>query len=160
VNTSDTQIKLSANLQWENEALNNAEAAVTTAERWLASDNNHVAAAFTAGGTEPAAGTPHILPMTLDASVRAARLTRPLSMTWDNSNSLQVGGNNAAGNPMQRYYIELMSQNNKLQGSSQVVGSRSSTACSQVNTYQITGRGEGARGATKIVQTFYSVLSC
>ena len=30
----------------------------------------------------------------------------------------------------------------------------------QVNTYQITGRGTSARGATKFVQSFYSVLNC
>jgi hypothetical protein len=53
-----------------------------------------------------------------------------------------------------------MSRNNKLQGSSQVVGGRTSSGCNQVNTYQITGRGTSARGATKFVQSFYSVLNC
>ncbi len=36
VSTSDTQYKLAGNLQFEDSALNNAEAAVTAAEIWLA----------------------------------------------------------------------------------------------------------------------------
>ena len=63
-------------------------------------------------------------------------------------------------NTSQRYFIEQMSLNNRLQGSSQIVGGRSSAGCNQVNTYLITGRGTSARGATKFVQSYYSVLSC
>ena len=35
ISTSDTQYKLAGNLQFEDSALNNAEAAVTAAENWL-----------------------------------------------------------------------------------------------------------------------------
>lgn len=75
-------------------------------------------------------------------------------MTWDDTNSRAVAGTT------QRYYIELISQNNRLQGSSQVVGGRASSGCNQVNTYMITGRGASARGAVKFVQSYYSVLNC
>jgi Tfp pilus assembly protein PilX len=161
VSTSDTQFKLAGNVQFEDSALNNAETAVAEAERWLSTGTNFSTAAFTAvdPATDPDpgpdAGTPQLLPRTTVDSVRAARVDRPFSMTWADTNSLAVGGND-----VQRYYIELMSINNKLQGSSQRVGARSSSGCNQVNTYLITGRGVSARGATKFVQSYYSVLSC
>ncbi len=161
VSTSNTQYKLAGNLQFEDSALNNAEAAVTAAEQWLATGLNYNNAAFTAvaASTNPDPGsdaaTPHLLPRTSVASIRDARDVRGYTITWDDTNSVAVGG--AA---TQRYYIELMSQNNRLQGSSQVVGGRASSGCNQVNTYMITGRGASARGAVKFVQSYYSVLNC
>ncbi len=100
---------------------------------------------------------PALLPRTDQAAVRTDRdLVRPFDLTWDdNDNSLAVGGNTR-----QRYFIEQMSLNNKLQGSSQVIGGRTSSGCNQVNTYLITGRGTSARGAAKFVQSYYSVLNC
>lgn len=157
VSTSDTQYKLAGNLQFEDSALNNAETAVTAAESWLSTGSNYNSAGFT---TYNRAVAPEIYPI--------GGAGNPLSMTWRDSvddsataNSVSVTdaltGNR---NTSQRYYIELMSRNNRLQGSSQVVGGRTSSGCNQVNTYQITGRGVSARGATKFVQSFYSVLSC
>lgn len=150
VSTSDTQFKLAGNLQFQDSALNNAESAVTAAENWLSTGTNHGDAAFAIyDGTKP-----ELLPIG-----RLAGLSAPdnsaLSMTWADANSQAVDGNTR-----QRYYIELMSLNNKLQGSSQVVGGRTNAGCNQVNTYQITGRGVSARGATKFVQSYYSVLNC
>lgn len=161
VSTSDTQFKLAGNVQFEDSALNNAETAVSEAERWLSTAANFSNPAFTAidpatsPDPGPDAATPQLLPRTTVDSVRAARVDRPFSMTWADTNSLAVGGNTA-----QRYYIELMSLNNRLQGSSQRVGGRSSSGCNQVNTYLITARGVSARGATKFVQSYYSVLNC
>ena len=164
VSTSNTQYKLAGNLQFEDSALNNAEAAVTAAENWLATGLNHDNAAFTAvaATTEPDPGpdaaTPHLLPRTSVPSVRDERDERGYSITWDDSNSLAVGP--PGGEETQRYFIELVSLNNRLQGSSQVVGGRASSGCNQVNTYLITGRGTSARGAVKFVQSYYSVLNC
>lgn len=161
VSTSNTQFKLAGNLQFEDSALNNAEAAVTAAENWLATGLNYQNPAFTAvaASTDPDPGsdpaTPHLLPRTSVPSIRDARDTRGYSITWDDNNSIRVGGAET-----QRYYIELISQNNRLQGSSQAVGTRASAGCNQVNTYMITGRGASARGAVKFVQSYYSVLSC
>ena len=161
VSTSNTQYKLAGNLQFEDSALNNAEAAVTAAENWLATGLNHDNAAFTAvaATTEPDPGpdaaTPHLLPRTSVPSVRDERDERGYSIFWDDSTSLAVNGAET-----QRYFIELVSQNNRLQGSSQVVGGRASSGCNQVNTYLITGRGASARGAVKFVQSYYSVLNC
>jgi Tfp pilus assembly protein PilX len=161
VSTSNTQFKLAGNLQFEDSALNNAEAAVTAAENWLATGLNYNNAAFTAvaattdpdPGSDPA--TPQLLPRTSVPAIRDARDIRGFTLDWDDTNSLAVGGAET-----QRYYIELMSLNNRLQGSSQAVGTRASAGCNQVNTYMITGRGASARGAVKYVQSYYSVLNC
>ena len=48
---------------------------------------------------------------------------------------------------------------NRLMGSGVGLG-KGSSGCNKVNLYQITARGVSARGATKLVQSFYSVLSC
>lgn len=167
VSTSNTQFRLAGNLQFEDSALNNAEAAVTAAENWLATGTNYNNAAFTgvAATTNPdplsdgswlvaPSYQPQLVPRTSIAAIRAARDIRPFSMTWDDTNSLSVA------DTTQRYYIELISQNNRLQGSNQAVGGRASSGCNQVNTYMITGRGASARGAVKFVQSYYSVLNC
>jgi Tfp pilus assembly protein PilX len=162
VSTSNTQYKLAGNLQFEDSALNNAEAAVTAAENWLATGVNYNDSAFTVASLSadclgvPDPNKPALWPRTTLPAVRAVRDTCPYTMAdWDDTNSVSVGGNN-----QQRYYIELMSLNNRLQGSSQVIGGRASSGCNQVNTYMITGRGASARGAVKFVQSYYSVLSC
>jgi Tfp pilus assembly protein PilX len=150
VSTSDTQFKLAGNLQFQDSALNNAETAVTSAETWLSNGTN-----FDDGGFNTYDNTkPQLLPIGRLAGL-AAPANSPLSMAWADANSLALAGNNR-----QRYYIELMSRDNKLQGSSQVVGGRTSSGCNKVNTYLITGRGLSARGATKFVQSYYSVLNC
>ncbi len=161
ISTSNTQFKLAGNLQFEDGAMNNAESAVSAAERWLSTGTNYTNAAFTAfvASTNPAPestnATAGLLPRTDQVTVRASRDARPFSLDW----SLATQSVSVIGDT-QRYYIELMSVNNRLQGSSQVVGGRASSGCNQVNTYLITGRGTSARGAVKFVQSYYSVLSC
>lgn len=143
VSTSNTQYKLAGNLQFEDGALNNAETAVVAAESWLATGNNARDPAF----TTPDPAKPQLLAL--------GQTVNPLTMGWDTSNSVTVGSNSR-----QRYFIQLMSTANRLQGSSQALGTRTNSGCNQVNTYLITARGESARGASRIVQSFYSVLSC
>lgn len=140
INTSSTQFKLAGNLQFEDGAMNNAETAVATAENWISSGTNYQDPSFTTASVN------HLLPATASPD--------PLTMTWNDSNSLSLGGGS------QRYFIQQLSTGNVLTGSSLAVGGRVSTACNKVNTYQVTGRGGSARGAVKIVQTFYTVLSC
>lgn len=150
ITSSNTQYKLAGNLQFEDSALNNAETAITAAERVLADGVTFGSAGFT---TYNAGTTPQLLPRGWLAGL-AAPANSPLTMTWTDSNSVSVGSND------RRYFIELMSLNNRLQGSSQVVGGRASAGCNQVNTYLIHARGLSARGATKFVQSYYSVLNC
>lgn len=147
--TSDTQYKLAGNLQFQDAAMNNAETAITTAENWLASDTNYADTAFTT--YDPS--KPHLYPIGY-LEARAAPNNSPLTMDWSDNNSIQVD------NDDQRYIIELMSVGNRLSGSGQTIGGRASSGCNQVNTYRITARGASARGTTRFVQSYYSVLSC
>ncbi|MBI5436344.1 MAG: hypothetical protein HY937_04465 [Nitrosomonadales bacterium] len=140
--TSDTQYKLAGNLQFENAAMNNTETAISTAENWLATGTNFSNAGFTT--YDPA--IPHLYPIGAAGD--------PLTMTWSDGNSIQVANTN------QRYIIELMSVGNILGGSSVLIGGVPVSICNKVNTYRITARGVSARGATKFVQSYYSVLNC
>lgn len=158
VSTSNTQYRLAGNLQFENSALNNAEAAVTTAENWLSSGNNARNIGFDARNQ---AVTPQLYPIGGAPNPLTVAEWRDSQEDLATANSLRVS-DPLTGNPnaSQRYFIEQMSINNRLQGSSQAVGGRVSAGCNQVNTYLITGRGISARGATKFVQSYYSVLNC
>lgn len=146
--TSNTQFKLAGNLQFEDGAMNNAESAISAAEQWLSTGTNFSNPGF----TTYSGATPHLHPIGHLAG-QVAPANNPMTMTWSDSNSVQVTDN-------QRYLIELLSLNNRLRTSSQVQGGRTSTGCNQVNIYAITARGQSARGATKFVQSIYSVLSC
>lgn len=151
--TSDTQFQLAGNLQFEDSAMNNAETAINAAE--LAMKNGTIAI------LNPGFTTAYVSangPVTAGLYPISSGID-PLTLDWTgtggngNNYSVQVTGG-------QNYIIELMSTNSRLAGSSQTTGGRSSTGCIQVNTYRITARGTSARGATKFVQSFYSVLSC
>lgn len=148
ITTSNTQFKLAGNLQFEDGAMNNAEAAISAAEQWLSTGTNYSHAGF----STYSGATPHLHPIGHLAGLTAPA-NNPLTMTWSDSNSMEVADN-------QRYLIELLSLNNRLRTSSQAQGGRTSTGCNQVNIYAITARGQSARGATKYVQSIYSVLSC
>ena len=158
MSTSNTQFKLAGNIQFEDSALNNAEVAIATAEVWLTpaggapypSSSNFRNAAFTTFSSS----TGYLHPKGHMATLSSPN-NDPLAMVWSDSNSVSVAGN---GN--QRYMIELISENSRLQGSNLGLGPRRSSGCNQVNTYLITARGLSARGATKFVQSYFSVLSC
>jgi len=134
MNSSGTQFKLAANLNFENVALNNAETATQATERLLETLPSTAAA--------PAASA-------------AASLTDPFAMTWTDADSAQV----VAGDDTQRYVIGYVSTNaSPLAGiglDCTDPGNEKKFDC--VNTYLITTRGLGQRGATKLVQTYYAV---
>lgn len=163
INTSDTQYKLAGNLQFEDSAMNNAETAVSTGEAWIAGSVAGVPSYQNAGftyatscsDTHDLANPVNIYALNITTPCLTSLFGDPLTMTWDDGNSLTV-----SGNTNQRFIIELMSINNTLLGSSAGSGGRSSSGCNKVNTYRITARGVSARGATKFVQSYYSVLSC
>jgi Tfp pilus assembly protein PilX len=154
ISTSNTQYKLAGNLQFEDGAMNNAETAVTMAENWL---TNPAVKNWDDGRfklpVDPA--TSQLIPFDPATPRPATRDASLLAMDWtDNAKSLSVAGNT------QRYVIEKLSQGNRLAGSDVGVGGRASAGCNLVNTYLITGRGTGGRGAVKFVQSYFSVLSC
>jgi Tfp pilus assembly protein PilX len=138
--SSDTQLKLTGNLQYEDVAMNNAEAALAAAEAFLSGSS---ANSLSAGFTTYTEVTPELYPM--------ASTLAPLRLVWSDTNSRQVA------DASQRYYIQLVSKNVALLTSGVGVGVRKSAPSSLVNTYLITARGTGARGATKYIQSYYKV---
>jgi Tfp pilus assembly protein PilX len=146
VTTSGTQFTLAGNLQFEDNAINHAETAVQTGESWLRTNALNTAAN---GGFTTSSNGYYSLPV-----AGAQVLVDPLTVDWtSNSSTVSVNAN-------QRYYIQMLSLNSSLMGSGQGVGSRVNSVCSKVNTYLVAGRGVSARGASKIIQSYYSVLSC
>jgi len=141
--TSDTAYKLAGNLQFENNAMNSSEATLSGVESWLETgsiDYNHVD--FFAAPPVTASTTGRY---PINSGIN------PLSMSWNDTDSAVTGQG--------RYIIELMSTSNVMVGSSATVGGPLSYACNKVNTYRITARGASARGATKYVQSYFSVLT-
>lgn len=141
--TSDTAYKLAGNLQFENNALNNSEAALSDAENSLkngAIDINH--ADFSAASSVTAAASGFY--------PEGANID-PFNMAWDATDSV--------GNDTQRRIVQLMSEDTVQIGENYVEGTPQSSACNKVNTYMITARGTSARGSTKFVRSYYSVLT-
>lgn len=144
--TSDTAYKLAGNLQFENNALNNSEAALSDAENSLkngAIDINH--ADFSAASSVTAAASGFY--------PEGANID-PLNMAWDNTDSFSPSGDDT-----QHRIVQLMSTDTVQIGENYVAGIPQSTACNKVNTYVITARGSSARGSTKLVRSYYSVLT-
>lgn len=144
--TSDTAYKLAGNLQFENNALSNAETALSDAENSLkngAIDINHADFAAASSVTAAASG---FYP-------KGANID-PFSMAWDSSDSVS-----SSGDDTQRRMVQLMSTDTVQIGENYVAGIPQSTACNKVNTYVITARGTSARGSLKLVRSYYTVLT-
>jgi len=140
VNTSNTQFKIAANIQFEDAAFNNAELAATTAESWLSTGANYKNTDFFTTQTTP-------------GLLQATATSTPLSMAWNSTDSIRVNDNS-------RYTVQLLSINSSTSGSNLAIGRPVVGACEKVNTYLITGYGTSTRGAKKFIQSYYSVASC
>lgn len=141
--TSDMAYKLTGNLQFENNAINNAEAVVISTEEAIdAGTINYLDSDFFAPSSVTAASS-GLYP--IGAAIN------PLTMIWDNAHSVSV----APG----RRIIQLMSTKNLQFGADLTTGGPSSAKCTTVNTYTISALGSSARGASNIVQSYYSVLT-
>lgn len=145
--TSNTAYKLAGNLQFENNALNNAEAALSDAENSLkngAIDINH--AHFSASLP--------VINATSGFYPKGANIDPYSSMTWNDDYSAS-----SSGDDTQRRIVQLMSTDTVQIGENYVSGIPQSTACNKMNTYVITARGTSARDSTKLVRSYYSVLT-
>jgi len=127
MNTSDTQYKMAANLQFESTAMNNAETAANTAEATLAAQ------------------------ATIAPGVAAVAATDPFAKP-ENANN---------------YLVEFVSTNRVPLASASLNCADPTNPdpavynCLQcINTYLITAKGEGARGAKKVIQTYFAVPHC
>jgi len=152
--TSDTQFKLTGNLQFEDVAMNRAETAVATAESWLSTGENYKNEGFSTYDAD----TAHLHPIGHIAGLTAPD-NNPLTMTWSDDNSLEV----VDGDDTQRFFIEQVSTNVRMYGASAAY--EVETDCKKVSepsvhTYLITARGTSVRGATKFIQSYYSVMNC
>jgi Tfp pilus assembly protein PilX len=144
---SKSEFMLAGNVQFQSGALNEAEAAGVAAEQWISTGTNQTNAGFTTYNSS--AG--HLFPI----GYMAANGIDPLTMTWSTSNSIQVGSITS-----QRYLIEFLAKDRTLIPTGLAVGGRSSSGCNKVNVFRIIAQGGSARGATRMVQSIYSVLSC
>lgn len=139
--TSDTQLKLSGNLQFEDVALNNAEIAIGKAESILSSAGSDYVSSPGFGTYSSA--SPERYPMHMSVS--------PLTMQWDNSNSTIVNDDT------QRYLVQLISKNVSLKPSDPTTGGAPSIPSKTVHTFLVTARGTSARGAVKFIQSYVAV---
>jgi len=140
---SNTQFKLAGNIQFENIAINRAEAALATAENWLKTNAKN--AAFTTFSTD----TPYLYPI----GYTTTNSIDPLTMTWSDSNSLSNGSGS-------RYMVEKYGADNQPLGTGFDSGGRPLTGCQKVDVFRISARGASHKGTTKLTQTTYSVPSC
>lgn len=148
---SDSQYRIAGNLQFENEALTRVENVMTTAESTLVNSPTPIKG-------DPrfatySAATPHLFPMRTGAASDVVP-PDPLSGTWSGSNSLATA-------PNERYRAEMLAANISSSGESAAMSTVQATGgCKQANIYRVSARVEGARGASKTVQSVYSLPSC
>jgi Tfp pilus assembly protein PilX len=145
---SSTQFNLASNLQLENIAFNLAEGGSATAESWLsdAAGANSINPGFTTYST----GTPYLYPI----GYLATNNIDPLTMTWVDSNSLAVNGDDT-----RRYLIEKIGANNFVPNAD-VAQTHGLHGCQNADLFRITGRGTSAKGTTKLVQSNFMVPRC
>jgi Tfp pilus assembly protein PilX len=128
MSTSDTQSKLTGNLQFENLAMDNAEKAVKAGELWLDS------VAATTPSASAVTNTPNVLntadPLTIsDSNWPASGVVIAFVGVYP---SPTAGLGLDCSDPLNEHNFDC------------------------VNTYLVTARGTSGRGATKYVQTYYS----
>ena len=144
---SNTQFKLAGNIQFEHVAVSRSERAIATAENWLRTGANGKNVSFTTFSTD----TPYLYPI----GYLATNNLDPLTMTWSDSNSLAVSGNDN-----RRYLIEKYGSDNQPLGTGLDDHGRPLTGCQKVDVFRISSRGLSAKGTVKFLQTTYSVPSC
>ena len=162
VMSSNTQSKLSGNLQFEAEAKIRAENSTAAAEAWLSAvdgagrPTNANNAEFTAA-CNAAKVNKFIQPLGCLAA-KVAPNNDPLTMTWDDTNSAQVL--DANGILVGRYLIELAAPIDRDPDTGGSVPNPLPTICNRFNVFRITARGTNARGAVRVIQSVFQVKNC
>jgi len=140
ITVSNTQSRLSVNLQLQTQAGTEAESALARAEDWLAKPAN-VAVLDKFGATN-------------GLFAQGATQLDPLTMSWNDSTSIKVDD---AGN--QRYAIETYAKTTLPGNSSGECGYGIPGACPDVFVFRVTARGSARGSAERFVQTLYTVRS-
>jgi Tfp pilus assembly protein PilX len=136
------QYQMVGNVQYSEQAFNQAEATVVAAERWLRGEGNTKVAGF--GSRDNT--TPEIFPI---GGLKDLSLD-PTTMEWTNSNS-KLAGNG-------RYLIEKVGVSIP-QGES---GNqpRPSTACRTVDIFRIYTQSNAVKGTTRMVEVMFAADGC
>ncbi|BDI08056.1 pilus assembly PilX family protein [Sphaerotilus microaerophilus] len=140
-----SQYQLAGNLQFLEQAFNQAEGAAASAENWLSVPGNAHSAGF---DTYDPSGSPGMYPT---GQLRQLGLD-PKTMSWNSGNSLASGDG--------RYLIERMAQDRKLPGTSLQIGQRRSSGCASVDVFRVVARSNAIRGASRTIETTYVTPYC
>lgn len=145
---SRSQLQAAGNAQYQIAALHEADRGAATAETWLNDDNNSRNSGFKTRSSDKPGYYPagHIKTNNLN----------PLTWSWADTNSIPL--NNGAS----RYLIEEVARNVLPMGESQrgLVDPEGNTDCKNVDVFRVTARGTSAAGASRTVQSVYSVDAC
>jgi len=145
---SRSQYVAAGNAQYQIAALNEADRGVATAESWLRDGTN----AKNSGFTTRAVQTPALFPK----DYLSTNSLDPLTWTWSDSNSVSLNSGTA------RYAIEQVVTQVLPLGESRrdLIDDEGRTDCKVVDVYRITSRGSGGGGASRTLQTIFSVNGC
>ncbi len=138
------QYQLIGNLQFQQQAFNQAETALAVAERWLSDRANSQSADFATynGAARGQYPIDKLADLGLD----------PESMTWSDSNSIAVGEG--------RYLIEQLARAVRQPGVSLQVGQGATGACRSVDLFRVVARSSSTRGSSRMVESFFATNGC
>lgn len=139
-----TQYQLVGNLQYQEQAFNQAETASAMAEKWLGDPANAQSPHFTTYN----AAAKGLYP----AGKLAELALNPLTMAWDDSNSIAAGGG--------RYLVEQVARAVQLPGGSVQLGQAATGACRAVDLFRVVARSSSTRGSSRMVETFFAADGC
>jgi Tfp pilus assembly protein PilX len=145
---SRSQLANAGSAQYQVAALQEADRSVATAESWLLDGTNPKSDGFTTRSTQ----TPALYPR----DHMASNSLDPLTWTWNDTNSTPLNGGTS------RYAIEQVARRVLPLGESQrdLIDEEGRTDCKVVDLFRITSRGTSAAGASRTVQSVFSVNGC
>lgn len=145
---SRSQLQASGNAQYQLAALHEADRGIATAETWLSTGTNFQSSGFTSRSDQ----TPALFP----AGYLTSNSLNPLTWTWADTNSQSLNSGTS------RYLIEQVATNIVPAGESPrgLIDEEGNTDCKMVNVYRVTARGTSATGASRTVQSVFSVDAC
>jgi Tfp pilus assembly protein PilX len=138
------QYQLVGNVQHQERAFSQAEAASAVAEEWLSDPANAQLADFATYNPAVRALYP--------ANTMASLGLDPRTMGWNNGNSIAVGEG--------RYLIEQIARSVSLPGGSLQVGQASTGACRKVDLFRVVAQSASVRGSSRMVETFFATDGC
>ena len=138
------QYQLVGNIQYQEQAFQQAETASAIAENWLTTTANSRLAAFDTYSS----ATPGLYP-----EGKMTELGRdPKTMVWTDSNSVTAGSG--------RYVIERIARSVKQPGASLQVAQKATAACRSVDLFRVISRSSSTRGSSRLIETYVATDGC